>query len=129
MRRTRSRLSTGSRRRGRPGIAGLLVEPAPGAEWVVPARSLGFALLFVFGVRMAAVFMLVASTIGLRTGLLPRWLVAGDPPSEPEQRGGDSGSPRHGLAHESGPRRLAVPGSQPAFGIPDRPRHVGSQNR
>ena len=24
---------------------------------------------------MAAVFMIVASTIGLRTGLLPRWLV------------------------------------------------------
>lgn len=42
------------------------------------ARALGFAFLFVFGVRgvrIAAVFMLVASTIGLRTGFLPRWLV------------------------------------------------------
>jgi len=34
-----------------------------------------FALLFVFGVRVAAVFMFVVSTLGLRTGLLPRWLV------------------------------------------------------
>ena len=39
------------------------------------ARAFGFAFLFVFGVRVAAVFMLVVSTIGLRTGILPRWLV------------------------------------------------------
>jgi hypothetical protein len=58
-------------------VAGVkyLDEPAPSADSVVLARSLGFTLLFVFGVRMAAVFMLVASTIGLRTGFLPRWLV------------------------------------------------------
>ena len=39
------------------------------------ARALAFAFLFTFGVRAGAVFMLVVSTIGLRTGFLPRWLV------------------------------------------------------
>ena len=39
------------------------------------ARALAFAFLFVFGVRAAALFMLVVSTMGLRTGFLPRWLV------------------------------------------------------
>jgi hypothetical protein len=58
-------------------VAGVkfLDQPPPSADTVMFARSLGFGLLFVFGVRMAAVFMLVSSTIGLRTGLLPRWLV------------------------------------------------------
>jgi hypothetical protein len=51
-------------------------QPPPDANTVLFARSLGFAFLFIFGVRAAAVFMLVASTIGLRTGFLPRWLVA-----------------------------------------------------
>jgi hypothetical protein len=49
--------------------------PPPSADAVALARALGFAFLFVFGVRVAAVFMLVVSTIGLRTGFLPRWLV------------------------------------------------------
>lgn len=58
-------------------VAGVkfLDEPPPSADAVVLGRSLGFSLLFVFGVRIAAVFMLVVSTIGLRTGFLPRWLV------------------------------------------------------
>ena len=51
-----------------------LDQPPPSADAVLFARALGFAFLFVFGVRIAAVFMLVVSTIGLRTGLLPRWL-------------------------------------------------------
>jgi hypothetical protein len=50
-------------------------EPPPGADTVLLARALAYAFLFVFGVRAAAVFMLVVSTIGLRTGFLPRWLV------------------------------------------------------
>jgi len=50
-------------------------QPVPGADTVLLARALAFAFLFVFGVRAAAVFMLVVSTIGLRTGFLPRWLV------------------------------------------------------
>ena len=58
-------------------VAGVefLDEPAPSADAVVLARSIGFAFFFIFAVRIAAVFMLVASTIGLRTGFLPRWLV------------------------------------------------------
>ena len=44
-------------------------------DTVVFARALAFAFRFVFGVRAAAVFMLVVSTIGHRTGFLPRWLV------------------------------------------------------
>jgi hypothetical protein len=58
-------------------VAGVkfLDQPPPSADSVVLARSLGFALFFIFGVRIVAVFMLVVSTIGLRTGLLPRWLV------------------------------------------------------
>jgi hypothetical protein len=50
-------------------------QPPPSADMFLLARALGFSFLFVFGVRAAAVFMLVASTIGLRTGFLPRWLV------------------------------------------------------
>ena len=50
-------------------------EPTPGSDTVIFARALAFAFLFVFAVRVAAVFMLVVSTIGLRTGFLPRWLV------------------------------------------------------
>ena len=57
-------------------VAGVkfLDQPPPSADAVLLARALGFAFLFVFGVRIAAVFMVVVSTIGLRTGLLPRWL-------------------------------------------------------
>ena len=60
-------------------VAGVkfLDQPPPSPDTVLFARGLGFAFLFVFGVRVAAVFMLVASTIGLRTGFLPRWLVFG----------------------------------------------------
>jgi hypothetical protein len=50
-------------------------QPVPGPDTVVLARAVGFAFLYVFAVRAAAVFMLVVSTIGLRTQFLPRWLV------------------------------------------------------
>jgi hypothetical protein len=50
-------------------------QPPPSADTFLLARALGFSFLFVFAVRAAAVFMLVASTIGMRTGFLPRWLV------------------------------------------------------
>jgi hypothetical protein len=52
-----------------------LDDPPPGADTVLLARSLAFSFMFVFAVRSAAVFMLVASTIGWRTRALPRWLV------------------------------------------------------
>jgi hypothetical protein len=51
-------------------------EPVPSAETVVTIRSLAFGFLFVYAMRMAAVFMIVASTIGMRLGVFPRWLVA-----------------------------------------------------
>ncbi len=37
-------------------------------------RSIAYALMNTFGVRMAAVFMFVTSMIGLRTAVLPRWV-------------------------------------------------------
>ena len=49
--------------------------PVPGADTVVAVRALAFGFLFVYAMRMAAVFMIVVSTIALRLGVLPRWLV------------------------------------------------------
>jgi hypothetical protein len=64
------------------GVGGALLaavkfqdEPVPSAETVVTIRSLAFGFLFVYAMRMAAVFMLVVSTIGMRLGVFPRWLV------------------------------------------------------
>src|SRR3954453_14621284 len=51
-------------------------EPVPSPDTVVTIRSLAFGFLFVYAMRMAAVFMIVVSTIGTRLGILPRWLVA-----------------------------------------------------
>jgi hypothetical protein len=48
--------------------------PAPSPDSVDLARSLAYAFMYVFGVRVAAVFVLVSSTIGRRTGTMPRWL-------------------------------------------------------
>ncbi|HVQ22412.1 MAG TPA: hypothetical protein VMT36_04005 [Candidatus Saccharimonadia bacterium] len=36
-------------------------------------RGIAYALYFIYGLKMAAVFILVSSTIGLRSGALPRW--------------------------------------------------------
>jgi hypothetical protein len=64
------------------GVGGALLtavkvqdEPVPSAETVVTVRSLAFGFLFVYAMRMAAVFMIVVSTIGMRLGVLPRGLV------------------------------------------------------
>jgi hypothetical protein len=38
-------------------------------------RSLAEALFYVFATKMAGVFMLVSSTIGRRTAVLPRWFI------------------------------------------------------
>jgi hypothetical protein len=48
--------------------------PVPSPDAVGLARALAYAFLFVYGTRVAAVFVIVVSTIGLRTGALPRWL-------------------------------------------------------
>ena len=48
--------------------------PVPGPDTVVFGRGLSYGLLYIFGMRVAAVFMAVVSTISLRTAALPRWL-------------------------------------------------------
>jgi hypothetical protein len=57
-------------------VAGNRFDAAPAltAGNLESVRSLAFSFLFVLAVRAAAVFMLVASTIGLRTGTFPKWL-------------------------------------------------------
>jgi hypothetical protein len=50
-------------------------EPVPSADSVVIVRSLAFGFLFIYAMRMAAVFMIVVSTIGMRLAVFPRWLV------------------------------------------------------
>ena len=49
--------------------------PVPSADTVVTIRSLASGFLFIYAMRMAAVFMIVVSTIGKRLGVFPRWLV------------------------------------------------------
>lgn len=49
--------------------------PVPGADEIGLARALAYTLLYVYAVRVAAVFVIAVSTIGLRTGSMPRWLV------------------------------------------------------
>jgi hypothetical protein len=61
-------------------VAGNRYDAAPPltASSLESVRSLAYSFLFVIAVRAAAVFMLVGSTIGLRTGTSPKWLaVAG----------------------------------------------------
>jgi hypothetical protein len=48
--------------------------PPPTPDIFVFARGLAYTFLYVYRLRAAAVFMIVSSTIGLRTGALPRWL-------------------------------------------------------
>src|SRR6478735_2991168 len=64
------------------GVGGALLaavrfehEPVPSQDAVVLVRSFAFGFLFIYAMRMAAVFMIVVSTIGLRLGIFPRWLV------------------------------------------------------
>ena len=47
--------------------------PGEGETYAV-GRRLAYTLMATFGTRMAAVFMFVTSTIGLRTKVLPRWV-------------------------------------------------------
>jgi hypothetical protein len=63
------------------GVGGALLaavkfqgEPVPSQDAVVLVRSFGFGFLFIYAMRMAAVFMIVTSTIGTRLGVFPRWL-------------------------------------------------------
>lgn len=48
--------------------------PAPNAEAIYLARAMGYAFMFVMAMRAAAVFVMVVSSITLRTKVLPNWL-------------------------------------------------------
>jgi hypothetical protein len=45
-------------------------------EYVRQVGAVSTALLTTFGIRMAAVFTMVVTNLGRRTGIVPRWLVA-----------------------------------------------------
>lgn len=47
--------------------------PAQGETFMF-GRRIGYALMNVYAIKMAAVFMFVTSSIGIRTAFLPRWL-------------------------------------------------------
>jgi len=49
--------------------------PPLSATTLETVRSLSFSFLFVLAARAAAVFMIVTSTIALRSAIFPRWLV------------------------------------------------------
>ena len=52
--------------------------PVPSPDAVGVSRALAYTFFYVYALRAAAVFMIVTSSVGLRSGLLPRWLgVAG----------------------------------------------------
>jgi hypothetical protein len=51
----------------------ILGQAAPSAREVEVTRALSYALMFGFGTRAAAVFLLAMSTIGIKSGVLPRW--------------------------------------------------------
>jgi hypothetical protein len=45
----------------------------PSAEAIALLRALGYTLLFALSTRAAAVFMVATATIGIRSGVFPRW--------------------------------------------------------
>jgi hypothetical protein len=45
----------------------------PSAEGIALLRALGYTLLFAMATRAAAVFMLATATIGVKSGVFPRW--------------------------------------------------------
>jgi hypothetical protein len=45
----------------------------PSAEGMALLRALGYTLLFALATRAAAVFMIATATIGIRSGVFPRW--------------------------------------------------------
>ena len=51
-----------------------LDQPAPSAATVALIRSLAYTMVFAFGTRAAAVFLLSTATVGLRSRTFPRWL-------------------------------------------------------
>jgi hypothetical protein len=55
-------------------LAGTAARPRAAEEVSGFGRSVGSLVLHVYAMRMAAVFTISTATIGLRTGVLPRWL-------------------------------------------------------
>jgi hypothetical protein len=45
-----------------------------GSETYAVGRAMGYALMNTYAVKMAAVFIIVTSAIGLRTAIFPRWM-------------------------------------------------------
>jgi len=48
--------------------------PPPSPDVFVFSRGLAYAFLYIYAMRLAAVFVAVTSTIALRTAAMPRWL-------------------------------------------------------
>jgi hypothetical protein len=55
------------------GVRNLDLAP-PTASTIGLLRSMSYALLFAFGTRAAAVFLIATASIGLRSSVFPRWL-------------------------------------------------------
>ena len=53
-----------------------VIDPPAHAEVIDFGKFVVFAVIKTYAIRMAAVFMMSLATIWLRTGLMPRWLVA-----------------------------------------------------
>ena len=47
--------------------------PPPSVETFDLTRALSYTLMFAFGTRAAAVFMIATATIGIKSGVFPRW--------------------------------------------------------
>ncbi|MCE9533013.1 MAG: hypothetical protein K8T89_18095 [Planctomycetes bacterium] len=45
------------------------------SEAYTVARSIAYSLMNIFAVKMSAVFIIVTSSIGLRTAIVPRWII------------------------------------------------------
>jgi len=54
-------------------LVGFLGGAQPSAEGTALLRALGYTLLFALATRAAAVFMVATATIGIRSGVFPRW--------------------------------------------------------
>lgn len=54
-------------------LVGFLDGAQPSAEGMALLRALGYTLLFALATRAAAVFMIATATIGIRSGVFPRW--------------------------------------------------------
>ena len=50
-----------------------LGQPPPTAETVALIRAMAYAIMFAFATRAAALFILATATVGMRTGVFPRW--------------------------------------------------------